>query len=877
MTPSVANSTGASTLLIVDDLPENLSLLEALLRTAGYLVRAANSGAVALRYAALTPAPSLILLDVMMPEMDGHEVLRQLRAQAATRDIPVIFLTALDDPENIVRGLQLGAADYITKPIQPEVVLARVRNQLEAAFARLLLKDQNAALETEVSRRLSENLRIREESERARAQLNRQRELILSSAAEGIFGMDTEGVINFINPAAVAMLAYEGDQLLGRKAREILRRSDPGTAPADGDDCLLSHSCMTGTATQNQEAVLLRRDGSHLPIEVSCTPIVEEGRHRGAVVTLQDISERKRYREQLERRSNFDELTGLPNRNLLNDRLAQAIARHRESGGAMTVLLLNLDRFKSINDSLGHGAADTMLKEVGTRLGEHIRETDTLARLEGDEFVLVTESPERDAVAKLAQPVLAALSAPFRVGEREFFVTASLGLALYPKDGSTGEALLRNASAAMYKAKAEGGGRFQFYTAEMNARSLERLELENDLRSAIKNDELIVHYQPQLNLRTGDIIGAEALVRWQHPRRGLVPPGDFIPLAEASGLIVPLGEWVLRTACRQNKAWQDAGLPPLRVAVNLSPRQLVGQDIVALTRSVLRETGLPPTCLELELTESAVMADAEAFIQSTQALKKLSVKISIDDFGTGYSSLNHLHRFAVDRLKIDASFVRDITQNSSNSAIALAIISLAHTLKLSVIAEGVETEAQLNFLRNRHCDEMQGFYFSKAVPAVAFEQMLRERRKLVFSSSSTSPSRTLLVVDDEPAILAALKRVFRREGYNVLTATGGSDGLNLLATHRIGVVISDSRMPQMSGAEFLGKVRDIHPDTVRIMLSGYTDLEAVTRAVNRGELFHFLGKPWDDAELLEIVRDAFRHHELRQQHPAPSNPDPAHA
>ncbi|CAG1002341.1 partial putative signaling protein, partial [Rhodocyclaceae bacterium] len=334
---------------------------------------------------------------------------------------------------------------------------------------------------------------------------------------------------------------------------------------------------------------------------------------------------------------------------------------------------------------------------------------------------------------------------------------------------------------------------------------------------------------------------------------------------EESGLIVPLGEWVMRSACAQNKAWQDAGLSPVTVAVNLSARQFTAQDVVHMAGTILAETGLAPNYLELELTESAVMADADAFIHATERLKGLSITLSIDDFGTGFSSLSHLRRFAIDRLKIDQSCVRDVATDPNSAAIALAVISLAHNLKLSAIAEGVETEAQLNFLRARGCDEMQGFHFSRPVPAAEFGQMLRERRRLAFSADAPSPGRTLLIVDDEPGILSSLRRLFRREGYTLLTAESGLAGLEVLAGTEVGVVISDARMPGMSGGEFLGKVRELHPDTVRMMLSGYTDLKAVTSAVNSGELFCFLTKPWDDAELLETVRDAFRHFEQRHQ------------
>jgi EAL domain-containing protein (putative c-di-GMP-specific phosphodiesterase class I)/CheY-like chemotaxis protein len=346
--------------------------------------------------------------------------------------------------------------------------------------------------------------------------------------------------------------------------------------------------------------------------------------------------------------------------------------------------------------------------------------------------------------------------------------------------------------------------------------------------------------------------------------RGLVQPLDFIPLAEATGLMTPIGEWVLRTACAQNQAWQAAGLRAVPVAVNVSARQVETQDLVALTAKILGETGLVPSYLELELTESAVMGNADAFIGLTEKLKGLSVNLAIDDFGTGYSSLSYLKRFLLDRLKIDQSFVRDVVQDPGGAAIVLAVITLAHSLGLSVIAEGVETEAQLNFLRVRGCDEMQGYYFSKPLPAAEFEQLLRDGRKLTLPLSDDLPGYTLLLVDDEPSVLAALRRQLRGEGYHMLAATSAQEGMELLALHEVAVVMSDLRMPQTGGAEFLAKVRTMYPDTVRIILSGYSDLESITDVVNRGEIYKFVEKPWDGVTLKRTLADAFRHYAARQ-------------
>ncbi|HEX5801993.1 MAG TPA: EAL domain-containing protein [Azospira sp.] len=841
----LADGPRRATILVVDDTPENLSVLGELLQS-DYDVRVANSGARALQVLAKAPMPDLILLDIMMPDMDGYEVLRRLAANPATRDIPVIFVTALNASADEQRGLELGAVDYISKPIRPAIVLARVHTHLELKRARDRLRHENAWLEAEVERR------------------NRQRELILMSAGEGIYGTDTAGNIVFVNPAAAAMLGYDSDELVGRNAHDTLHRRRANGSDYAREDCPMN--CLVGSlGARDIEEVFWRKDGTPLEVEITCQPLLEDGATVGSVVTFRDIGERKRYLAEIERKSNFDELTGLPNRNLLTDRLLQAIERCRESGDLLAVLLLNIDRFKSANDALGHASGDAVLREAAQRIVARVPVGATLARIEGDEFVLAAEIGGAEEVARLAQPLLDVLAEPYRVGERQFFLTASIGVALYPRDGESNEALLQNASAATLRAKAAGGNAFHFYAVEMNARTLERLDLENDLRRAVDRGELVLHYQPQVNLVSGAIVGAEALVRWQHPQHGLIPPARFIPLAEESGLIVRLGEWVLRQACAQNRAWQEAGLPPLTVAVNLSARQVLAQDIVQLTIEVLEASGLDPQYLEIELTESMLMTDAEAFIKATEGLKRHGVTLSIDDFGTGFSSLSYLRRFSIDYLKIDQSFVRDLTQDPNSAAIAQAIISLAHSLGLSVIAEGVETEAQLNFLCARGCDEMQGFHFSRPVAAPEFEAMLRAGRRLNVSAAAEAPGRSLLIVDDEPSILAALRRRLRQEGYNILAAGSGAEGLELLATHPVGVVISDARMPEMSGAEFLGRVREMHPDTVRIMLSGFTDLEAVTHAVNTGELFRFVSKPWDDKELVDIIREAFRRYELRVQ------------
>ena len=528
----------------------------------------------------------------------------------------------------------------------------------------------------------------------------------------------------------------------------------------------------------------------------------------------------------------------------------------------MAVFVLDLDNFKLINETLGHEEGDALLKMVAGRLSGCVRAGDTLAHQGGDEFTVVISADDLSKnAAGIAGKLLEAIARPLTVNGRELVVTGSIGISIFPRDGDEPESLVKNAEAAMYRAKELGRNCCQFYAGEMNARSEARVALEHELRRALDRDEFLVYYQPKVSLRTGRISGMEALVRWQSPERGMVGPDSFIPLAEETGLIVPLGAWVLRTACAQNRAWQDAGLPALPVAVNLSPRQFRQQDIAALVEDALTGSGLDPRYLELEITESMVMRDADRVAALLGDLKRLGVSLSMDDFGTGYSSLSYLKRFPFDTLKIDQSFVRDITCDPDNAAIAKAIIAMAHSLHLKVIAEGVETEGQLAYLRSHGCDEMQGYYFSRPVPELEFAGLLREQRQLQPGSGAGQDSRdAILVVDDDLGVTLALKRLLLLEGYRVFTANNAAQGFELLSLHRIQVVVSDFRMPGMNGVEFLGRVKELHPCTVRLVLSGHVDLCMVTDSVNIGATYKILHKPWRDEEFSLQVGEAFRHY-----------------
>jgi len=448
-------------------------------------------------------------------------------------------------------------------------------------------------------------------------------------------------------------------------------------------------------------------------------PLLDE---HGEVVCItgiaEDITARKEVEEQLLHLAHYDTLTDLPNRTLFYDRLQQSLAHSRREDGTAAVIFIDLDRFKLVNDTLGHAAGDHLLQQAARRLKAKLRASDTVGRLGGDEFaVILSDLASADDAGAVAQQLMRVLEQPFELDGREMFITASVGITLFPTDGTDPDTLLKNADAAMYRAKEQGRNTCQFYRAEMNARSVERVSLERHLRRALERGEFLLHYQPQLHLKTGQIIGMEALIRWQHPEMGLVSPAKFIPVAEETGLIVDIGSWVLCTACAQNKAFQEAGLPPITVAVNLSPRQFRQRGLVKSIRAILEDTGLNPRYLELEITESMVMHNAEEVITTLSELEGMRLQLSVDDFGTGYSSLNYLKRFPVHRLKIDQSFVRDIGTDPDDTAIAQSIIALGHSLDLKVLAEGVETAEQLAFLENAHCDEAQGYYFSRPVPA----------------------------------------------------------------------------------------------------------------------------------------------------------------
>ncbi len=758
--------------LIVDDTPSKLVALGAIVSGMGLEIVTANSGEQALRQL-LKRDFAVILLDVNMPTMGGFETATLIRSRPRSAHTPIIFVTAgaYSDAERI-SGYTLGAVDYIYAPIIPEILRAKVQVFVNLFDLQRQVLLHNEHLESLVAQRtaaLTEEIAERKRAEEKVKRLNRiyavlsginativrihdRQELLTEACHIAVeHGQFRTAWIGLLDPngedvTPVAKAGFEEGYLdqIRLTAQDDVPDSFPLVARALREKApVVCNDIGADPLMARWREAALQRGYRSLVV----FPLHMGGKMAGLLLLYaseKDFFDAEEMRllteiaggisfalEYIEKESRlnylayYDVLTGLPSRTLFQDRLDQALTYANRHESMLAVLLIDLDDFKTINDSLGHHTGDQLLKQLATRLTGSLREGDTVARLGGDEFVVILDNvaSEEDA-SVVTQKILKLGIEPFTIDSHELFVTCSIGIASYPKDGEDAETLLKNADAALYRAKDQGRNNAQFCSAEMNAKALQRLTLENNLRNALKRQEFLLHYQARVDLHSGEITGMEALVRWQHPKQGLIPPGRFIPVAEDSGLIVPLGAWVLRTACAQNKAWQAAGLKPVCVAVNLSARQFRQQDLVELVTRILQETGLDAVYLELELTESMMMQNVEATIATLTRLKAIGVKFSIDDFGTGYSSLSYLKRFPIDSLKIDQSFVRDLSTDPNDAAITKTIISMAHDLGLRVIAEGVETQEQETFLRLHHCDEMQGYFFSKPVPAKEFEVLL---------------------------------------------------------------------------------------------------------------------------------------------------------
>lgn len=663
--------------------------------------------------------------------------------------------------------------------------------------------------------------------------------------------------IEYVNHAFEQLTGYLLAEVKGRNCR-LLQGEDRAQPELSEIRSAVSESRATRVRLRNY-----RKDGTLFWNELNIAPVFDvQGMVTHFVGELIDITDSLHTAEVLRFQATHDPLTDLPNRRMLAEQLTESIAQADRLGQRLSVAYIDLDGFKFVNDSLGHEAGDQVLAETAQRLATCVPDADLLARVGGDEFVLVLHGHASDAtIYEILRRIQKQLAEPIQFELHEFRIGGSIGVAVFPGDGSDAETLLRNADLAMYHVKQSGRGSIQFYASEMHTSIHQRLAWEQDLRAALEHDgELRLHFQPQVSLQDGRIVGLEALVRWQHPKHGMVMPAQFIALAEEIGLIDSLGQWVLRTACQQARAWQAAGLLSGAVAVNVSAYQFIRPDFIATVAAALADTGADPANLELEITESASMRDPQDTVRILRALKDMGVKLSIDDFGTGYSNLGYLHQFPVDMLKLDQSFVRNAPDDPGDRAICEATVALAHSLGLHVIAEGVETEAQLALLAHIGCDEVQGYLFSRPLAAEACTELLQSDRHLPVEHLHVRPIRpTVLLVDDDSFMRHELEQILAPDGYFVLKADSGDKALELMSRNIVNVVISDNRMPGMTGLEMLEKLRVRHPETSCILLSGLTTVDMLMTAVNRGDVFRVLTKPCEPAALRQAVAEALRH------------------
>ncbi|WP_372982912.1 EAL domain-containing protein [Marinobacter sediminum] len=565
--------------------------------------------------------------------------------------------------------------------------------------------------------------------------------------------------------------------------------------------------------------------------------------------------------------ASHDVLTNLPNRALLEDRIDQGTQVAVRYGRILGLLYIGIDGFKLVNESLGHRVGDQVLVEVADRLSGLLRSRDTVARISGDEFaVLLPDLAHINDIVSIVEDITKNLSVPYRINDAVIHLTASIGVVTTENTDETSQDLIKQANLAMDHAKQLGRNNYQWFSSGLDTKAHHRIRLRNELQEALESSQIQVYYQPLIDARTGQAKSMEALVRWEHPERGIMSPGEFVPLAEETGQIIALGATVLQRACRDMVVLQSAGFKECSVSVNVSPIQLRKAGFTDTVREALQHSGLTPETLELEIVESAVLYDADQVIKSLRELKDLGVRIVIDDFGTGFSSLSYLKLFPADKIKIDRSFIKDVIKDRSDAAITQGVISMAHHLSMEVVAEGVETQAHAAFLRRNGCDLLQGFYFSRPIPFTELmDYMTANQHRSKQEPDSDNPSeKNLLLLDDESNIIRALTRVFRRDGYRILSTTSVQEAFALLAAHEVQVIISDQRMPEMSGTEFFSQVKAIYPNTVRIVLSGYTDLKSVTEAINEGSIYKFLTKPWDDKQIREQIAQAFKFHSSLQ-------------
>jgi diguanylate cyclase (GGDEF)-like protein/PAS domain S-box-containing protein len=679
-------------LVVDDDLLVRVTLRD-VLTVAGFDVILAEDGVSALRCFNSVQA-DLVLLDLIMPGSDGCETCRIFRTLPKGQYTPILMMTSLDNADSIHRAFESGATDFISKPINPELLVYRVRYMLRAS--------QNVS-------RLVEN--------QARLEMLK---VAVDSLPIGITFSDVNGIIIYSNPAEGQIHGYEVGELIGKEARKF--STSGRSRPIDAEQ-------LKKLEVWRRESVNVRKNGEKFAAQLTSIPVCDsEANYLGIITTCEDISYRKIAEEKIHQLAYYDVVTGLPNRVMFLDRLHQTLSQAQRDRDKVNLIFLDLDNFKDVNDSQGHDVGDKLLRLVAERLSGCLRDSDVLARLGGDEFVVVCPSVDtQESVATVVQRILTIFTDPFEIEGRQLYTSASIGIAVYPDDSHDASTLFRCADTAMYQAKNDGRAQFRFFSPELNQKIIQRVALENSLRMGLEKQEFFLHYQPLWDLKTAKMSSVEVLLRWQSSDYGLMLPSTFISLLEDSGLINSIGEWVLRSACLQIREWTMKENRELKMAVNISVKQLKHPNFLEMLTKIIQETGVDPVNLELEFTESIVMENLENTIELFHKLKEMGIQLSIDDFGTGYSSLNYLKNLPVDRIKIDKSFIDDINQNESDAAIITAIVSMAQSLSLRVVAEGVENSDQLHSLTQLGCDEVQGFYLAMPMHANALTENLGKR------------------------------------------------------------------------------------------------------------------------------------------------------
>ncbi len=714
-------SSNEQNILIVDDDPVVLKSLRDLLAVRGFSADTAIGGREAI--ACLDQKEyDLVLLDLQMPYVSGHDVMRHIKQQEMNTS--VIVVSGETSFEAARDACSQGAYDFLRKPYATDELMITVNNALKEKK----LENQNTLIQSQLH-----------ESERLHRYL-------VNTSPDIIYILDQDGHFTFINERVETLLGYDHKELIGKHYSTVVHQKDIEVARY-----VFNERRVGDRASRNVELCLKCKDDSTerffetrtLPIELSSVGIYKSGdnpkkkTYLGTYGVARDITERKMAEDTINFQAYHDLLTNLPNRALLRDRLSLAISQAKREQEMLAVMFLDLDRFKNINDSLGHVVGDELLQQVSTRLKSCVREGDTLARFGGDEFTLLLPkiTKGKEDVRKIADKINEVLKDPFIIDDNELYVSASIGISIYPRDGNNMDTLIKHADIAMYHVKDTGKNNHKFYSTDMTTPYFQNLSLETGIHKALENDEFHLMYQPQINIKTGEIVGVEALLRWDHPEHGPITPAEFIPFAEETGMIVEIGHWVLRNACAELKRWRDAGLPQIRMSINVSARQLTEKSIVKHVSNVLKDYAIPGHCLEIEITENAIMSDMDSVIHKLKELSKKGVFIAIDDFGTGYSSLSYLHKLPIQTLKIDRAFIKEVNMKHSGNSIINTIVAMAKGLNLNVIAEGVETQQQLDYLQEIDCSEAQGFLFGKPLTADVIAQLLIQEPYAVPGSS----------------------------------------------------------------------------------------------------------------------------------------------